>query len=347
MKLHMMLVACAVALAGFAEPERAGYIVVSDFVAADGQTDVADGIQKLIDEHPNRTLYFPDGTYLLGHPILTPAHPRQSVDLRLSNYAVLKAAPGWNASEAMVRLGGKCLANDITTPGSNYGFTGGIVDGSDVADGISIDGGRETAVTDVSIKHVRRGLHIKHGANSGSSDCDILHVNIVGNGAADSIGVLVEGYDNTLSNMRIAGVHIGVELRGGGNSMRNLHPLHTQDKGAYDESIGFWDKSGGNWYNFCYSDHFATGFRTTGWGENLYDSCFCMWYTVQGSCQRVFQSDGAFEAIVNDLRVGFHRNSKTNIVLTAGKPGGHGRFAKLWGNVGRATDKAHEAYLRP
>ena len=90
-----------------------GYLVVTDTVAADGKTDVADQIQKLIDENPNRTIYFPDGVYVLSHPILTPADPKKSVDLKLSNYAVLKAADGWSSEEAMVRLGGECPANDI------------------------------------------------------------------------------------------------------------------------------------------------------------------------------------------------------------------------------------------
>ena len=112
---------------------RRGVVVVTDFVAADGKTDVADALQKIIDANPNRTLYFPDGTYLLSKPIATPAEPTLSVDLQLSNYAVLKAAPGWTTTEAMVRLGGIHPANNIRTLGSNYSFSGGIMDGSDVA----------------------------------------------------------------------------------------------------------------------------------------------------------------------------------------------------------------------
>ena len=56
-------------------PTKAGYIIVTDTVPADGKTDVADMIQKIIDDNPNRTIYFPDGVYLLSHPIATPAKP--------------------------------------------------------------------------------------------------------------------------------------------------------------------------------------------------------------------------------------------------------------------------------
>ncbi|MBQ7312744.1 MAG: hypothetical protein IJW81_04095, partial [Clostridia bacterium] len=238
------------------ETTKSGYVVVTDTIPNDGSADVSEAIQQLIDNNPNRTIYFPDGTYILGKPILTPAHPKKSVALKLSTFAVLKAAETWDSDEAMVRLGASHPANDIYTIGSNYSFTGGIVDGSGIAKGISIDGGRETMIRDVSIKHVRIGIHIKYGANSGSSDADIFGVKIIGNGAADSVGVLLEGYDNTLTNMRIARVFTGIELRSAGNSMRNLHPLYTCDYTDYGNSCGFLDYAGNNWYIFCYSDHF-------------------------------------------------------------------------------------------
>ena len=127
---------------------------------------------------------------MIGKPICTPADPTKSVDLQLSNYAVIKATDDWSDEEAMIRLGGKDPFKNIRINGSNYSLTGGIIDGSGVAKGVSIDSGRETAVRRVSIKHVKVGLHIKWGANTGSSDADISEVHIVGNKAQDSIGVL-------------------------------------------------------------------------------------------------------------------------------------------------------------
>ena len=174
---------------------------------------MSDAIQKIIDENPNRTIYFPDGTYLISKPICTPADPSKSVALELSNYAIIKATEDWNNEEAMIRLGGKAPFNNITTPGSNYYLAGGVIDGSGVAKGVSIDSGRETVIRNTSIKGVSLGIHVKHGANSGSSDADIHSVNIVGNCKPDCVGVLVEGYDNTFTNMRIGGVHIGFLIR--------------------------------------------------------------------------------------------------------------------------------------
>ncbi len=46
-----------------------GCINVAEYVPVNCGYDVAKALQQLIDEHPNRTLYFPDGEYLLSKPI--------------------------------------------------------------------------------------------------------------------------------------------------------------------------------------------------------------------------------------------------------------------------------------
>ena len=134
--LLFVVTICSVSL--FAQPaaDNKGYVVVSDYVDVSSGNDVSDALQKIIDENPNRTIYFPDGVYLISKPILTPAEPKKSVALELSNYAVIKATEGWSHDEAMIRLGGKDAANNIVTPGSNYYLDGGIIDGSGVAKGV-------------------------------------------------------------------------------------------------------------------------------------------------------------------------------------------------------------------
>ena len=134
-------------------------------VPADGKTDASEAIQKLIDNNPNRTIYFPDGIYLVSRPINTPADPQKSVQLVLSNYAVIKASGAWKDGGAVIKLGAIHAANDINTNGSNYGLYGGIIDGSGFADGVSIDGGRETKIeNDDDINHVNKSLSTVSGA---------------------------------------------------------------------------------------------------------------------------------------------------------------------------------------
>lgn len=325
-----------------------GYIIATDYVPADGKTDVSDALQKLIDNNPNRTIFFPDGIYLLSKPILTPAHPERSVSLKLSDFAVLKASPDWTEKEAVVRLGASHPANDIYTIGSNYSFSGGVVDGSDLADGISIDGGRETVVRDVSIKHTRIGIHIKRGANSGSSDADISGVNIIGTGKTDSVGVLLEGYDNTLTNMRIAKVFIGVHLCSAGNSLRNIHPLYTCDYTDYQSSCGFRDEAGNNWYDYAYSDHFGIGYSFARGASSTVTNGFAWWYSTGGGRHAAIQCDGAFDSIVTNLKIGFCGSETDNPVLVElDAPGkGRGVFDRLAVNLREVTGNAHLRYLQ-
>ena len=353
--LYIAVAVIALAAAGVCadatQSARMGYVVVTDYVAADGKTDVADAIQRLIDANPNRTLWFPDGTYLLSKPICTPAQPRKSVDLQLSNYAILKAAPGWTNTEAMVRLGGIHPANDICTPGSVYSLTGGIIDGSGVAKGVSIDSGRETRVRCVSMKNVRVGLHIKRGANNGSSDADIADVHIYGNGAKDSIGVLIEAHDNTLSNMRIAHVNTGVKLLGGGNLLTNIHPLFTGSNGPYGDSVGFADFDSNNSYNRCYSDHFSTGWFFGANSKIAYmDGCMCYWYAkTPGERQTAIRCEKRYSALSSKMWIGFAgKNGQTNSVICVGEAGGAGVLEDPHLNESMITEKecCYRNYLR-
>ena len=304
-----------------------GYLVITEYVKPNTGLDVSTAIQKVIDDNPNRTIFFPDGEYILGKPIATSANPVNSVSLHLSNYAVLKAAKGWNHTEAMVRMGGAEPYNSITINGSNYYFYGGIIDGSGVANGISIDSGRETSIRNVSIKNTYIGLHIKSGANNRSSDADIDTVNIVGNNKAGSIGAYIVGFDNTLTNMRIANVQTGVKLEGAGNFMRNLHPLMTYGgmEYAYEDSIGFDDLSGGNWYDFCYSDQFAVGFQMAGGTLSTYQTCFCFWYQ-KDSMQVGFKSTGKFNSTIWNSKVNLTHKDILSAYIDVATTGGGGRI---------------------
>ncbi|MBQ2308874.1 MAG: flagella basal body P-ring formation protein FlgA [Clostridia bacterium] len=336
-----------------------GYVLITDYTMPNTGEDVSDAIQRAIDENPHRTIYFPDGEYILGKPIATSAHPDRAVSLNLSNFAVLKAADNWREQEAMVRLGGAESANNIHLAGSNYYFSGGVVDGNGRAKGIAIESGRETLITRTSIKNTQVGIHIKHGANSGSSDADIVTVNIVGNAKPDSIGVLLEGHDNTLTNMRIAAVQTGVLIKSGTNSLSNIHPLfiyapelHDRNPDMYGEvdlidyskSIGFDDVSNGtNWYDFCYSDQMATGFRFRS-GSAVFQNCFVMWYNTNGSHEIGFDCTGRFNSSILNCQVWLKSGVETCIFLRVANKG-FGVVENPIFNDNLNTDKSYLDYL--
>lgn len=223
----------------------AGYVIVSDYVKADTGTDVSDAIQKLIDENPNKTLYFPDGVYLISKPITTSADPSKSVSLELSNYAHFKPTEDWSSEEAMFRLGATDMAEGIVNEGNYYSLTGGIIDGNKIADAISVENAGIVSLRYISIKGAVVGIHVKGDEQGRGPRADIHTVNIVGSLTLDSIGALIESNGNTLTNMRIASNQIAIKLCGSDNFLRNLHPLYIFGSGfseGYMESVAFYDE---------------------------------------------------------------------------------------------------------
>ena len=329
---------------------KLGYIVVTDYIEANSGMDVSDALQKLILDNPHRTIYFPDGEYILAKPICTPANPKNAVHLVLSNFATIKASDDWSDTEAMIRLGAAEPYNDINLNGSNYGIEGGIIDGNGKANGISIDNGRETSVHNISIKHTMIGLHIKWGTNNGSSDADIHTVNIVGAGVPGTIGVLVQGHDNTFTNMRIASVMTGVRLESGTNILRNIHPLYIFEPALEDiftESVAFFDRGGTNWYDNCYSDQFCTGFEVAGRTISFYNDCFAMWYTKKGGVNTAIKAQGPFNAIVKNLKVNFMPdNENAFLKFVSDDKSGNGYIETPIFQEELVQNKDYEAFLR-
>jgi hypothetical protein len=252
----------------------------------------------------------------------------------------------WDSDEALIRLGAAEPFNTIMVNGSNYYLSGGIIDGNGLANGVSIDSGRETRVENVSIKHTKVGLHVKWGANSGSADCDICNVNIVGRGTVDSIGLLIEGMDNTFTNMRIARVQIGVKILKGGNYLRNIHPLYSLASGwdHYTDSIAFCDLSWENWYDFCYSDQYCTGFYFADNVRSICHNCFCFWWKTLEGGEIGFKAGGKFNSLLSNCKVTLRGDAKdTNFLV--GAEGGYGVIENPFFNEDQAPDKCYQNYL--
>lgn len=304
-----------------------GYVVVTDYITAGKSKEVSKDIQKIIDENPNSTIYFPDGIYNISSSILTSSDPQKAVSLYMSNFAIIKATYAWKDPEQhMIRLGAKDKTFDIDTVGSNFYLYGGVIDGNNVAKGVSVEGGRETSVRYVSMKNVTQGLHIMYNEECPSSNVDVQTVNIVGAWLKDSVGVLVDGYDNTLTNMRVASFQVGIKLNGARNTLRNLHMLWRYRNANYDyeDSVGFWDTSEGNYYDICYPDNFAIGFLTEGRTVSVYNNCYAYWYSEDaGETQIGFKSTGKFNSILKHYRVDL-REEKAAKFIVVGATGGNG-----------------------
>ena len=259
-----------------------GYIVITEYITANTGKDVAAEIQKIIDkpDNANQVIYFPDGEYIISKPICTASNGALSVSLKLSDNAVIKASDDWDkANGAMIRLGGQDQLNSINIPGSNYYIEGGIIDGNGKASGVAVDHGRETSVRDVTIVNTEVGLHVKYGANSGSSDADIENIRIVGNGERGSIGLHIAGWDNTYSNMRISNVQTGVKIDTAANLIRDIHVTFVHNKKLemmYNTCVGFQDNGSRNWFDNCSATNFGIAFNIQSQTSFLM-SCVARW----------------------------------------------------------------------
>ena len=292
------------------------FVTVTDYFPANTGKDVAGLIQQLIDVNPNRTIYFPDGEYLISCPIMTQSDPSKSSAIYLSEGAVIKAIKDkWKSLKTtpryknggysqetvntLIALGGKGThVNDNRSVGSYFYFMGGTLDGNGVADGISFEQGREPLIRNVCVKNFKKyGIWFVRGTNSyaeNSSDSDVEDVVIVGNGGLGTIGIALgsqeknQAYDNTVTNARIYDCEIGLLMNSGGNSLRDIRIYYTHSEKLtntldkkYQNTKGIWELCGGNFVYHCYVENYAVAYTFA--GNTVVDSCSAVWTSSEGS----------------------------------------------------------------
>ena len=303
------------------EKTRNKFIDVSQFIQPNSGLDVYEALQKLIDNNEHRTIYFPDGEYLISKPIKTSAEGSSSTSFYLADNAVIKASNDWKGgSDALVKMGGAQSHNDITIAGSNYYFIGGILDGNGKAKGISLDSGRESLVSKVKIINTTVGIYVPEGVNNKSSDMDIEDIDIIGCGG-NSKGIVSVGLDNNFTDIRISNVKVGVENSGGsffrGISVRlDAENLKTT---AYEGSVAF-ETTGMSWYYSCSSENMQTGFSVTG---NPVIKDFSIKWTEARGAQTAFYAKNYFSATCSNGIIDFFDDTTENSILkTQGSKGG-------------------------
>lgn len=312
-------------------------IVVADFVKLYGNADVSGTIQELIDNNPGSTLYFPDGTYSLGSPLVLPASPDKAVNLELANYAVLKARYGFDKSKALICVGGSSPAQGE----SHYTIHGGRIDGANCTTAISISGGGNPEISDMLIYNSTVALHILPGAPGGKSNANIHGVNVIGNRAYESRGIVAESGGNTFGNMRINLVHDGVVVKSDNNHFSNIHPFYVgvnlfgNDRVTQQEAetnpVGFRIEGKDNVLEYCYSDNYPTAFSDSGTNSE-YNNIFAYWYDNALYKYIGFHCDGAFNAKITNASIAFPapiRENQPHILLESDGTG-NGYFANLY-----------------
>ena len=327
--------------------EDAGYVMVTDYLKPDTGEDVSDAIQQLIDDNPNRTLYFPDGVYMLSKPITTSADPAKTVSFKLSNFAHFKAMDSWETrSEPLFKLGATDMTDEFASVAYHYSLEGGIFDGSDKADAIWVMGAGNVSIRYSSIKNTVVGIHVKAtDEDHNGPTVDVHTVNIVGSGTEDSYGVILDTNDNTLTNMRIASNLIAIKLTGSDNFLRNLHPLFIfesalNNEAVYRKSVSFYDVGKQNFYDNCYNDQFATGFYFGKDTASIMDCCFNYWYSEKYAVHNSYVCEGQFNGIIrySSSDVGHADKGTECNFLLVGEAGGKGTIDTVYFNPNKVSE---------
>ena len=294
------------------EKTRNKYVDVSQFIKPNTGLDVYEALQKLIDTNTNRTIYFPDGEYIISQSLKTSAAAFTSTAFYLSDNAVIKASDDWRGgNNALIRLGAAEEKNDILTVGSNYHFIGGILDGNGKARGISLDSGRESLVSKVKIINATVGIYIPDGINNHSSDMDIEDVDIIGCGG-ESKGIVSIGLDNNFTDIRISNVKIGVE-NSGGSFFRGVS-VRLGDDVSYEGSIAF-SNSGVSWYYSCSSENMQTGFSFKGRNSTPVVKDFSIRWTEAKGSQIAFAANDSSKAVCSNGIIDFFDDTTENFIL--------------------------------
>ncbi len=317
------------------------FVVVTDFIKPNTGEDLYSNIQMLIDKNPGRTLFFPDGEYVISRSLETTSKPGESTSFYFSSGAVLRAGEDWKNEgdkRALICLGAKEKVNDINTPGSNFYIMGGTFIANGRGDGIALFYGRETLIKDVVILNSRYGIHIVHPTNSNSSDSDIDDVTIVGNGLPNSAGIVAIGLDNTFSNARISNVQIGMSLSAAGFT----NNCTIENTAKLDNAIGIQCNSGDAWISNCTVLDCPIAFKLGSY-SGFVKQCTAAWPSNFGSEHVAFEAE-RLKCMIIGGRALFNDNSVPNYFLRSAK-GGSGAVVSPIYNTALVSNDNTQSYL--
>jgi hypothetical protein len=307
------------------------YTLITQYSSLANGNDYTAAIKKAIEENPNATIYFPDGTYEISDTIVIPANATKSVAFRLSNYATIKAVNWSDKTKPMIRMGVYAEGEDKENIGSidhdarNVYLMGGVLDAAGIASGVVVEGSEDITLSNFTVKNAYIGVHLADPGNSThSTSADIENVHVVGNGESGSVGILVESTLNTLTNMRVSDVQFGMKCtdNGSNNVFRSIHAIGTGVEGT--DNAGFWDLSSGNQYDICYSDQYATGFLINERARSVYNACVINWWSADNDYHVGFRTEGKLNSTISYSKVSHTHTVATDAYLIVETDGGEG-----------------------
>lgn len=311
------------------EDEFSANLVVTEHIKTGG--DVATKIQELINANPGRTLEFPDGEYIVSKPIKVPADCAKGVSLRLSSYAVIKAASNFSGDAVI------CLADgqrNSESESNSFYLSGGIIDGNGKADvAVSVGDARDILISNVTVRNAETGIKVVKGA------ADLENIHITATGSANSVGLLIEGSEGSAANIQISNVETGVKVTGSNNIFKSVFARYS---GSSVDSCGFIDEGTGSNYDMCQSYQFATGFKMAEKSNSVYYACYVTWTDEALGRNWAFQSAGKFNALIRNCLVDFAFSGHDASFIKAGTSGGEGQI--LYPMIGGKNNIVNNEY---
>lgn len=281
------------------------YIVVSDRIENPRGRDITAELQALIDTHPGRTIYFNDGEYTISSTIYIPADKEKAVSLRLSNYATIKAAEGWNSENAMIAIGAKNEATSAEMAANTV--MGGSLDGAGVAQiGLSLENCANTFVSDVTFKNFKSAIYVKQSADTVNVETITI------NGADASIGILNESSRSVFSTINMSNVDLAVKNSGKDNNFRNISA--TCKKAATD-TVAFYEGGENNIFELCTAEDFACGYFIKDGAKSVFEACNAYWTKADVASQIAYFADGTFESVITAGKARFFDATSENAYI--------------------------------
>ena len=297
--------------------------------------DVTEALQKLIDDNPGRTIEFPDGEYIISKPLTIPADPAKAVSLRLSDYAVIRAADYWESEDAMIQFAVGEIPADSAV--ASFYINGGIIDGNHVAKALCIQNAKGVLVANVNLANTMLGLEIVSG------QADAENIIITGTDTEESLGMQLSGDDCTVVNIRINNVFDGVKVDGNNNVLKSVYAVCADNS---KETCGYYDTGSNSIYDMCMSEQFSTAFRMGADSICTYSACAVKWTSAANKQHRAFSSDKKFNSLIRNCKVEFDFEVSGASFLTVGDVGGNGQIIyPIIGGKDNMKSNAFKNYL--
>lgn len=295
-------------------PETKIFINVKDYGAyGDGVHDDITAIQNCINQFPHKTIYFPEGTYLISSPIIIKSGNEFQVNLKLDSNATIKSN---SQIESLIEIGKNIEGtyDRYSAYGKNL-ISGGVLDCSNATYGIFIDSNRKfTTIENLSMINVANfGIYTDRGENTSiSSDCRILNVSIsgVGSDITGSTGIYLYGTDNELNEIRLQKLKKGI-VTFGGDLISNVHitgdySTNNVTANNYNDSIGI-ELNGSSFFNNIYVDTMGISILMNAGGAVFNCNNFYTFY---------WKKDSSFETIIFKFKnLGYVRISNCELDL--------------------------------